>query len=93
MIFFQQSAVVDKGLARADLPQGRFDTAIGAAVAAVAAIATLVAAAPLFIASCQRLVSFASGADFATALQPLLGGHRRRRCSRSASSRPGWWPR
>ena len=26
MIFFQQSAVVDKGLTRADLPQGRMDT-------------------------------------------------------------------
>jgi hypothetical protein len=30
MIFFQQSAVVDKGLTRADVPQGRTDTAIGA---------------------------------------------------------------
>src|SRR5271157_3587181 len=45
MIFFQQSAVVDKGLTKADVPQGRIDTAIGAALAAVAAIATLVAAA------------------------------------------------
>src|SRR5580704_6581699 len=40
MIFFQQSAVVDKGLTRADVPQGRMDTAIGAILAAVAAIAT-----------------------------------------------------
>src|ERR1700684_2769158 len=43
MLFFQQSAVVDQGLTKADLPQGRLDTAIGAALAAVAAIATLVA--------------------------------------------------
>ncbi len=50
MIFFQQSAVVDKGLTRADLPQGRMDTAIGAILAAIAAIATLVATAPLFAA-------------------------------------------
>ena len=50
MIFFQQSAVVDKGLTRADLPQGRLDTAIGAGLAAIAAIATLVASAPLFAA-------------------------------------------
>ncbi|MDQ2860977.1 MAG: divalent metal cation transporter [Pseudomonadota bacterium] len=72
MIFFQQSAVVDKGLTRADLPQSRLDTGIGAALAAIAAIATLVAAAPLFAAHVD-VSRFASGADFATALRPLLG--------------------
>ena len=72
MIFFQQSAVVDKGLTRSDLPQGRIDTAIGAALAAAAAIATLVATAPLFAAHVD-VSQFASGADFATALQPLIG--------------------
>jgi Mn2+/Fe2+ NRAMP family transporter len=72
MIFFQQSAVVDKGLTRADLPQGRLDTAIGAVVAATAAIATVVATAPLFAAHVD-VSQFASGADFATALKPLLG--------------------
>ncbi len=72
MLFFQQSAVVDKGLTRADLAQGRLDTAIGALVAAVAAIATLVAAAPLFAAHVD-VSTFASGADFATALRPMLG--------------------
>ncbi|MGD0185959.1 MAG: divalent metal cation transporter [Roseiarcus sp.] len=72
MIFFQQSAVVDKGLTRADVPQGRIDTAIGAALAAVAAIATLVAAAPLFAAKVD-VSQFANGADFATALVPLIG--------------------
>ncbi len=72
MIFFQQSAVVDKGLTRADLPQGRVDTAVGAGVAAIAAIATLVAAAPLFDAHVD-VTKFANGADFATALQPLIG--------------------
>jgi Mn2+/Fe2+ NRAMP family transporter len=72
MIFFQQSAVVDKGLTTADLSQGRLDTAIGALIAAVAAIATLVAAAPLF-ANHVDVSKFASGADFATALRPLLG--------------------
>ena len=73
MIFFQQSAVVDKGLTRADLAQGRSDTAIGAVVAAAAAIATVLAAAPLF-AHHVDVSSFASGADFATALRPYLGG-------------------
>ncbi len=72
MIFFQQSTVVDKGLTRADLLQGRADTAIGAALAAVAAIATLVASAPLFLAHVD-VTQFASGADFATALKPLIG--------------------
>ena len=72
MIFFQQSAVVDKGLTRSDLPQGRTDTAIGAVLAAVAAIATVVATAPLFAAHVD-VSQFASGADFATALQPLIG--------------------
>jgi Mn2+/Fe2+ NRAMP family transporter len=72
MIFFQQSAVVDKGLTRADVPQGRMDTAIGAALAAVAAVATVVATAPLFAANVD-VSQFASGADFATALRPLIG--------------------
>src|SRR5271156_2404005 len=72
MIFFQQSAVVDKGLTKADVPQGRVDTAIGAILAAVAAIATLVAAAPLFAAKVD-VSNFASGADFATGLAPLIG--------------------
>ena len=72
MIFFQQSAVVDKGLTRADLPQGRFDTGVGAVVAAMAGIAALVAAAPLFAAHVD-VSQFANGADFATALKPLIG--------------------
>ncbi len=72
MIFFQQSAVVDKGLTRADLTQGRMDTAIGAIIAAIAAIATVVAASPLFAAHIN-VSQFESGADFATALRPLIG--------------------
>ncbi len=72
MIFFQQSAVVEKGLTRIDLPQGRIDTAIGAFLAAAAAIATVVAAAPLFTAQID-VSQLAGGADFATALRPLLG--------------------
>jgi Mn2+/Fe2+ NRAMP family transporter len=72
MIFFQQSAVVDKGLAEADLPQGRADTAMGALIAAVAAIATVVATTPLFLHH-VNVSNFASGADFATALRPYIG--------------------
>jgi Mn2+/Fe2+ NRAMP family transporter len=72
MIFFQQSAVVDKGLTRADLPQARVDTALGAAIAATAAIATVVAASPLFVHHIDP-ANLSSGADFASALQPYLG--------------------
>jgi Mn2+/Fe2+ NRAMP family transporter len=72
MIFFQQSAVVDKGLTRADLPQGRMDTAIGAILAAIVAIATVAATAPLHGAHIN-VARLASGADFATALRPLIG--------------------
>ena len=57
MIFFQQSAVVDKGMTRADLPQGRMDTAIGALIASVAAIATVVAAAPLHVHLAETLAA------------------------------------
>lgn len=73
MLFFQQSAVVDKGLTRADIFHGRFDTALGGLVAAIAAIATVVAAAPLYHAHVD-VSHFLSGADFATALRPYLGG-------------------
>lgn len=73
MIFFQQSAVVDKGLTRADVKQGRLDTALGAILAAVVAIATVVAASPLFVHHVDAS-SLASGADFATALRPYIGG-------------------
>ncbi len=72
MIFFQQSAVVDKGLTRADLPQARMDTALGAIVAAIVAIATVVAASPLFTHHVDP-AKLTSGADFATALAPYLG--------------------
>lgn len=72
MIFFQQSAVVDKGLTMIDAPQARLETAIGAVLAATAGIATVVAAAPL-CASKVDVSNFSSGADFATALRPLLG--------------------
>ena len=72
MIFFQQSAVVDKGLTREDLPQSRFDTALGAVIAAVTAIATLVVCAALFQAKVDPS-TLNSGADFASALEPYIG--------------------
>jgi Mn2+/Fe2+ NRAMP family transporter len=71
MLFFQQSAVVDKGLTTDDIRQGRIDTALGAALAAAAAIATVLATAPLF--THHITASNWSGADFAQALVPFAG--------------------
>src|ERR1017187_8697810 len=48
MLFFQQSAIADKGLTTHDIRFGRIDTVLGAALAALAALATIVATAPLF---------------------------------------------
>jgi Mn2+/Fe2+ NRAMP family transporter len=72
MIFFQQSAVVDKGLTVADVPQARLETAVGAMLAAIAGVATLVAAAPL-LSNKVDVSNFSTGADFASGLQPFLG--------------------
>ncbi len=72
MIFFQQSAVVDKGLTVADLSQARLDTALGATIAAIAAIAAVLASTPLFTHHVHT-AQFATAADFATALRPYLG--------------------
>jgi Mn2+/Fe2+ NRAMP family transporter len=74
MIFFQQSAVVDKGLTGADLGKVRLDTGIGAALAAIVAIAALVTASVLFTHHVDA-GGFATGADFASALKPFIGGH------------------
>ena len=46
--FFQQSAVVDKGMQPRDINAGRFDTFLGALLAAIFAIAAILATAPLF---------------------------------------------
>ena len=71
MLFFQQSATVDKGLTRKDIHLGRFDTVVGAALAAIAAVATILATAPLF-AHHMSAENF-QGAEFAQALEPLIG--------------------
>jgi Mn2+/Fe2+ NRAMP family transporter len=72
MLFFQQSAVVDKGLGRNDLAQARVDTGLGAAIAAVVAIATIVTASTLY-AHHIDVRTFADGANFAAALKPFIG--------------------
>ncbi len=71
MLFFQQSATVDKGLTTKDIHLGRIDTVLGATLAAIAAVATIIATAPLYIHH-MSAENF-QGAEFAQALQPLIG--------------------
>src|SRR5579862_8133722 len=71
MLFFQQSATVDKGLTTRDIRFGRADTVIGAALAMAAANATIVATAPL--AALHMSAEHFEAAQFAQALQPIIG--------------------
>jgi Mn2+/Fe2+ NRAMP family transporter len=71
MLFFQQSATVDKGMTTKDIHFGRIDTVLGAALASAAAIATILATAPLF-AHAMTNENF-QAAEFAQALQPIIG--------------------
>src|SRR5579859_4730983 len=48
MLFFQQSAVMDKGLTPKDIPQGRIDTLVGAVFAAIIGCAAVIATSTLF---------------------------------------------
>jgi Mn2+/Fe2+ NRAMP family transporter len=71
MLFFQQSATVDKGLTKEDIGFGRIDTVVGGVLASIAAVATILATAPLF-ARHMNADSFQAG-EFAQALQPVIG--------------------
>lgn len=71
MLFFQQSAVVDKGMQPRDVGAGRFDTALGACLAAVCGIAAILATAPLFHHGIDA--SRFQAAEFAQALEPWIG--------------------
>lgn len=71
MIFFQQSAVVDKGMQPRDIGAGRVDTLLGALLATLFAIATILATTPLFHHGIDA--SQFQGAQFAEALQPWIG--------------------
>ena len=71
MLFFQQSATVDKGLTKGDVRFGRLDTVLGAALAAAAAVATVIATTPLF--THHMSAENFQAAEFAQALRPLIG--------------------
>ncbi|WP_298292431.1 divalent metal cation transporter [Thiomonas sp.] len=73
MLFFQQSATVDKGLTPRDIGEGRLDTTVGTAIAAVAGCAALLAAVPLFAHHVDTAALPQGGAGYAQALQPYVG--------------------
>ncbi|HXA43566.1 MAG TPA: divalent metal cation transporter [Candidatus Solibacter sp.] len=72
MLFFQQSASVDKGMTPRDIPEGRIDTLLGGILAAITACATLVVASALFV-NHVDVSHFQAGAGFAEALRPISG--------------------
>ncbi|HSZ13858.1 MAG TPA: divalent metal cation transporter [Solirubrobacteraceae bacterium] len=73
MIFFQQSASADKGMTPADVAHGRYDTALGAVLAAIFGIGALVAGAALLPHHGSAIEGFA-GAGFPQALKHVAGG-------------------
>ena len=72
MIFYQQSAVVDKGLKKPDLPAARYDTAWGAVLTQVVMAAVLIATAATLSRS-PATASLGSVQGIALALEPYLG--------------------
>jgi Mn2+/Fe2+ NRAMP family transporter len=70
MIFYQQSATVDKGLKVRDLNHARVDTAIGAVATQIIMIAIVVTAAATLYA---HHIQVSDAAHAAIALQPLAG--------------------
>lgn len=70
MIFYQQSAVVDKGLTPRDMDYARLDTAIGSVLTQVIMCAIIITtAASLFV----HHIQITDAAHAALALQPLVG--------------------
>jgi Mn2+/Fe2+ NRAMP family transporter len=72
MVFYQQSAVVEKRLVTADLPAARLDTALGAIVTQLIMAAVLVATAATLGASGRR-AALDTVEEIAGALVPFLG--------------------
>jgi Mn2+/Fe2+ NRAMP family transporter len=73
MIFFQQGASADKGMTPRDISHGRYDTAAGAALAAIFGVGALVAGAALLSRGGGGINAFA-GAAFPQALRHVAGG-------------------
>jgi len=73
MIFFQQSASADKGMTPSDVKHGRYDTALGAVLAALCGVGALIAGAALLTHGGSGIQGFA-GAGFPQALAHVAGG-------------------
>lgn len=71
MIFFQQSAVVDKGMKEKDIPWGQMDTLIGSAFTVLVAIFVIVVTGTVLFGS--DIESAAQAASVMMASSPLLG--------------------
>ena len=72
MIFFQQSASADKGMTARDVKHGRYDTAAGAALAAIFGVGALIAGAALLTHHGPGVQGF-TGAGFPEALTHVAG--------------------
>jgi len=72
MVFYQQSAVVEKGLTTADLPDARWDTATGALITQVIMAAVLIATAAT-IGTTQENAPLETIQQIAQAITPFLG--------------------
>jgi Mn2+/Fe2+ NRAMP family transporter len=72
MIFFQQSASADKGLTPKDLRHGRYDTVLGAVLAAIFGIGAMIAGAALARHGGSSIQGLA-GAGFPRALSNVAG--------------------
>jgi Mn2+/Fe2+ NRAMP family transporter len=72
MIFFQQSASADKGMTPDDVAHGRYDTALGAVLAAIFGVGALIAGAALLTHNGAGIQGFA-GAGFPQALEHVSG--------------------
>ena len=73
MIFFQQSASADKGMTPSDVRHGRYDTALGAVLAAIFGVGALVAGAALLTHNGSGIQGFAPNAGFPQALKHVAG--------------------
>ena len=73
MIFFQQGASADKGMTPRDITHGRYDTAVGAVLAATFGVGALIAGAALVTHGGAGIQGFA-GAGFPEALDHVAGG-------------------
>jgi Mn2+/Fe2+ NRAMP family transporter len=73
MIFYQQGAVIDKGLTIQNLRAARFDTLIGSVLTQLIMIAVVIATAATIGQTAASSQSLNSVRDIATALEPFLG--------------------